>query len=164
MMALWRGNAFGITGPLWRESTGHCWFPSEWVSGASVFSLLLVWTNWRTNIWVGGDLRRHGAHEALLECYANCILINETITNLQHSTKLQLPWHVWNLAAIRQVPFSRKQILKKSLIHWAQICIFNITRLRIHCHMCVTAYTHIIHKCMNKNGFVCAKFTDTASR
>ena len=42
MMMSWHGNAFHLTGSLWRESTGNEWFPSQ--CRALMYSLLLSWT------------------------------------------------------------------------------------------------------------------------
>ena len=63
MMMSSNGNIFRVTGPLWRESTGHRWFSSQtqW-RGAVMFSLICNWTNGWANEPDAGDLRRHRAH------------------------------------------------------------------------------------------------------
>ena len=60
-------NFFRVTGPLWGESTGHRWIPSDsphkgqW-RGALMFPLICAWTNGWPNSRYAGDLRRHRAH------------------------------------------------------------------------------------------------------
>ena len=57
------GNIFGVTGPLWGESTGHRWIPLTKASDTVLWCFL--WSAW-TNDWATtrdvGDLRRHRAH------------------------------------------------------------------------------------------------------
>ena len=57
------GNIFGVTGPLWRESTGHRWIPLTKVSDAELWCFFICA---RTNGWANnrdaGDLRHHCAH------------------------------------------------------------------------------------------------------
>ena len=58
------GNSFRVTGTLWRETTGHRWFPftKSQLRGALMFSLISAWTNgWASN-GDAGVLKRHRAH------------------------------------------------------------------------------------------------------
>ena len=65
MLTSSNGNNFGVTGPLWGESTCHRWVDSphkgHW-GGILMFSLICAWTNGLTNHLNAGDLRRHYAH------------------------------------------------------------------------------------------------------
>ena len=56
------GN-FCVTGPLWRESTGHRWIPhtGQW-RRTLMFSMFCTWTNSWANNRDTGDLRRHRTH------------------------------------------------------------------------------------------------------
>ena len=46
-MASWHGNAFRITGPLWREFAGHQWFPSQMGSNDFWWTWTIWWMNSR---------------------------------------------------------------------------------------------------------------------
>ena len=66
MMTCWHGLAFGITGPLWGESTWEGYEGDSSVDflhkGTNVEVFFAVsWSCW-TNDRVTGDLRRHGHH------------------------------------------------------------------------------------------------------
>ena len=57
------GNIFRITGPLWGESTGHRWIPSQRpMTWSFMFSLIYALTNGWANNRDAGNLRRHLAH------------------------------------------------------------------------------------------------------
>ena len=65
MMTSSNGNIFCVTGPLWRESTGHRWIPHTKASDAELRSFL--WsapdqTIEQTFDRGSGDLRRHRVH------------------------------------------------------------------------------------------------------
>ena len=63
VMTSWHGNAFGITGPLWGDSTDY---RREWIRGHWGRSLLLPRTSFWTNNVVAGDLQRHRFHVSSL--------------------------------------------------------------------------------------------------
>ena len=58
------GSIFCVTGPLWREFTGHRWIPITKASDAELWCFL--WSAHWTNGWINnreaGDLGRHRAH------------------------------------------------------------------------------------------------------
>ena len=64
MMTSSNGNFFRDTGPLWGESTGHRWFPSQRPVTRS-FDIPLIWAS--ANGWANnrnsGDLRHHRDHK-----------------------------------------------------------------------------------------------------
>ena len=64
MMMSSNGNIYGVTGPLWGESTRSpvdSPHKGQWCR-ASIFSLICAWTNDWANIRNAGDFRRHCAH------------------------------------------------------------------------------------------------------
>ena len=63
MMTLSNENIFGVTGPLWGESTGHRWIPLEKASDAELWCFLwsAAWTKGWTSNRDAGDFRRHCA-------------------------------------------------------------------------------------------------------
>ena len=52
-------KCFQITGPLWGESTGDRWIPSQRASGADIWSFDIDLNNSWTNIRMAGDMKRH---------------------------------------------------------------------------------------------------------
>ena len=67
MMTSSNANIFCVTGPLWGESIGHRWIPSQKpVTQSFDISLICVWTNgWAKNP-DAGDMRRHRAYYAVI--------------------------------------------------------------------------------------------------
>ena len=56
------GNIFRVTGPLWRDFTGHRWIGITKASDALLFSLVCARTNGLINNRDAGDLRCHSAY------------------------------------------------------------------------------------------------------
>ena len=74
-------NIFRVTGPLWGESNGHRWFPSQWpVTRALMFSLIWAWTKGWANNRDAADLRRHHAH------------YDVTVVMLSHTVVFRFSW------------------------------------------------------------------------
>ena len=67
------GNICHATGPLWRESTGHWWFPLTNASDVEFwcfFFFICARTNSWENTWYTGDLRCHSAHYDVTVIYS----------------------------------------------------------------------------------------------
>ena len=63
MMTSSNENIFHVTGPLWRESTGHRWIPLTKGSDAELWCFFIcTWTNGVANNRGTGVLRHHCAH------------------------------------------------------------------------------------------------------
>ena len=67
MMTSSNGNIFRVTGPLWGETIGHLWIPSQRPErGALIFSLTFAWTNGWANVpmrrWFETPLRLARLH------------------------------------------------------------------------------------------------------
>ena len=64
MMTSSSGNIFRVTGPLYREFTGHRWIPPTKASDVELWCFLwsAPWINGWVNNREAGDLRRHRAH------------------------------------------------------------------------------------------------------
>ena len=60
-----------VTGPLWRESTGHRWIPlTKAVTQSFHFSSICAITSVWVNSWDAGALRRHRAHYDVTVMYS----------------------------------------------------------------------------------------------
>ena len=71
LMTSWNRSAFRITGPLWRDSTGHWWFPftkGQW-DRPLMFCEVSTKTMLSKHTLLAGDLWHHGIHLISLQWY-----------------------------------------------------------------------------------------------
>ena len=93
-IAWWRQHIFGVTGPLWGESTGHQWMLLTKASYAELWCLI-----WSTNGWAisqyATDLRRHRAHYDVTVMgtlyLAICIRLDYGALQLDENSDISLP-------------------------------------------------------------------------